>query len=124
MKKYILLFLFTINSFAACDFSTGITKLPNGNFEYTKECHLSVGVMVKNLEDREAQVTALNKTIELKDLAIDMQEKRSALWMDTSFKLETKLNDIQRYNDTSNILHFALGVAVTGLSVWAAGQLK
>jgi hypothetical protein len=80
--------------------------------------------MKLDLEDREAQVQALTKSIELKDLAIKTHEQRADLWMNTSFKLEDRVNTIERYNDTNKWLYFGLGIVVTGLSVWGAGQLR
>lgn len=109
--------------FADCDFSTGITKTDAG-YLYTPECHKKVGKLVADLKDRETEVGKLNDSIKLKDLAIDTHERRAQLWMDTSMKLEDRVNTIDKYNATSHWLYFGLGVVLTGAAVWGAGYLR
>jgi len=126
-KPLVLLITLSLLSniaFAECDFFTGISKLSNGNFEYTAECHKKVGKTVADLKDREEQVAKLEKIIELKDLAINIQEKRADLWMNTSMKLEDRVNTIEQYKSTNQWLYFGLGVLVMGVAVWGAGQLR
>jgi hypothetical protein len=110
-------------SFAACDFANDIKAMPDGTYSYTRDCHVEVGKRVKRLALVEQQVVELEKTIELKDLALVKQKERADLWMDTSFKMNDKLQAYEAASSKSDWVHFGLGVAVTVLSVWAAGQL-
>lgn len=112
-----------LKALAECDFATGITKV-EGGYLYTTECHKKVGKVVADLKDREEQVAKLNETIKLKDLALDFSDKRNTKLMETVTKMDDKLDSIDRYNSTSKWLHFGLGVVVTGLAVWGAGQLR
>lgn len=79
--------------------------------------------MVQDLKDREEQVASLNKTIELKDLAIKTNEQRAQLWMDSSLKLEDRVNQMEAMRSTNSWIYFGLGVAATSLSIWGASQL-
>lgn len=131
MRKLIasaLIFLsvagYPLQSLADCDFSTGIEKLADGRYAYSVECHKKVGKMVQDLKDRQDEVGKLNDSIKLKDLALTTQEQRANMWMDTSMKLEDRVNTIDKYNTTNHWLYFGLGVVFTGLSVWGAGQLR
>jgi hypothetical protein len=109
-------------SLAECDFAKGITKV-EGGYLYSTDCHKKVGKLQEDLKDREEQVAKLEKTIELKDLAIVTQERRVQLWMDTSFKLEDRVNTMDRLKSSNQLLYFGLGVLTTSLAVWGAGQL-
>ncbi len=80
--------------------------------------------MKLDLADREEQVAKLTKTIELKDLAIRTQEQRADLWMNTALKLEDRVNAMESLKRQNEILWFVGGIALTGLAVWGAGQLK
>ena len=106
-----------------CNWSTGIEKLSDGRFAYSSSCHKLVGKTVADLKDREEQVAKLEKVIELKDLAINLHEKRADLWMNTSLKLEDRVNSIEAMRSTNQWLYFGLGVLGTSLAVWGAGQL-
>lgn len=108
---------------ADCDFSKGITEV-TGGYLYTKECHQKVGKMTEDLKDREVQVEKLTKSIELKDLSIQFNEKRADMWLNTSSKLEDRLNTIERFNATTNFLFFGLGMVFMGAAVWSAAQIK
>lgn len=109
---------------ADCDFSTGIKPNPDGSYTYTKECHIKVGEIKQDLDVTKTQVVELKKAIELKDLALKLSDERVNLWMDTSLKLETRLNKIEDLKSKNELLYFGLGVATTVLAVWAAGQLR
>jgi hypothetical protein len=124
LKKYLVYFSIVSQSAMACDFSTGIDKLPDGRFSYTKKCHLYVGSLVADNRAQREQLTLLNKSIELKDLAIVKQEERVQLWMNSTYKLEEKVQATTAFSNTQTILGFGVGVGLTILSVWAAGQLK
>jgi hypothetical protein len=107
---------------ADCDFSKGITKV-EGGYLYTPDCHKKVGKIQEDLKDREEQVAKLEKTIELKDLGIKVQEERADKWMNTAFKLEDRVNSMERLKSTNQWLYFGIGVVATSLAVWGAGQL-
>lgn len=107
---------------AECDFSVGIKKQEDG-YLYSNECNRRVGKLVLDAKDREEQVGKLNETIRLKDLAVGEQEKRANLWMETSLKLEDRVNTIDSMESTNKWLYFGLGIIVFGASVWGASQL-
>ncbi len=115
---------FTTPAYGECDFSKDIKKNSNGSYTYSSECHIKVGKIVKENELREEQVVKLNKAIELKDLAITKSEERTQLWINTSDKLEGRLNTIEKMQDSNKIVWFVAGIGFTVLSVWAAGQIK
>lgn len=114
--------LLSSSAFAECDFATGISKVENG-YLYSKDCHLRVGKTQADLKDREEQVANLTKVIELKDLGIAVHEKRADLWMNTSLKLEDRVNTIESLRSSNQWLFFGLGVLVTGAAVYGAGHL-
>lgn len=113
-----------LQAMADCDFSTGIEKLPDGRFAYSSECHKKVGKMVADEKDRQEQLA--QKEIQLKDLGVqlDAQVKSRQLWMDTSMKLEDRVNQMETMKSTNQWLYFGIGVLTTGLAVWGAGQLR
>ena len=60
MKKVINLVLvtsmfFSSSAFAECKWAEGVKKV-EGGYLYTNECHVRVGKLVQDLEDRDAQV--------------------------------------------------------------------
>lgn len=127
MKKLIAALLlvvsFTNVASAACDFSTGITKNDNGSYTYTKECHVAVGEMKRDLDSATVQLGEYKKAIELKDLALSKSNANADLWMNTSFKLQDRMNAVDELKSKNQVLAFGLGILVTGLAVWGAGQL-
>lgn len=126
MKKLfalLLLVVFSNTALADCDWS-GIVANNNGTFTYSKELHLCVGQMKQDLDSAHAQIADYKKIIELKDLALDFSNKRADMWMDTSLKLENRLNAIDSLRSKNETLYFGLGVAMTALAVWGAGQLR
>lgn len=127
MKKLIstvLLFCFMSNvSFADCDFSKGITPGPNDTFIYSGECHRKVGSLLQDNAAKDKTIGELNQVITLKDLAIQKADQRTQLWMDTSFKMEDRLNEVDSIYKKNEWLYFALGIVVTGAAVYGAGQL-
>lgn len=129
MKKFsklMVLFLFLtlpIQSYASCDFAKDIKSNSDGTYTYTRDCHVEVGKAVKKVPLLEGQVEELNKTIELKDLALVKQKERADLWMNTSLQMNDKLQSYESTQSLNNWVHFGIGVGVTVLSVWAAGQL-
>lgn len=124
MIKYTLIILLTINiAYADCDFSTDITKV-DGGYLYTTECHLEVGKNQKRLTLLESENLELRKSIELKDLALVRQQERVQLWMDTTYKLEDRINTIDRIQSTNKLLYILMGVGLTTIAVYGAGQLR
>lgn len=128
MRKYLSLILVTslLSSnfaYAECDFSKDLKRTEQG-YLYTAECHKEVGKMFTELTQRDDQVEKLNKTIELKDLALTQSNGRVEMWRDTTFKLEDRVNTIERMKDKNKVIWFILGIGMTSLAVWGAGQLK
>jgi hypothetical protein len=108
---------------ADCDFKT-VTRLDDGSYKYSRECHLKVGEMKQDIEIKDSQIADYKKAIELKDLALVRTEQRADMWMNTSFKMEDRLNTIDELRSKNYVLYFILGVATTSLAVWGAGQLR
>lgn len=108
---------------ASCDYDKDIVENADGTFTYSAECHMEFG---KTLDERDAlleELAALNETIEFKDEAIARLEERNQLWMETSDKLQDRVNAMETVTTWNKTGHFLLGVGATVLSVWAAGQL-
>lgn len=127
MKKLItaiLLFCTLSNvALADCDFSTGITPGPNNTFIYTGECHRKVGQLVQDNAAKDKTIGELNQVITLKDLAITKADERTQLWMNTSFKMEDRLNEVDSIYKKNEWLYFTLGIVVTGAAVYGASKL-
>lgn len=122
MKKIVYLVaaisVFSNMCFADCDFSKGITKLPDGNFEYSKECNLKVGQTVQDNAVKDQQVQDLTKAITLKDLAISDADQRAANWMNTSVKLEKNIQEMNSLKKDAEYIYFGLGaLTVIGLGL-------
>lgn len=109
---------------AECNWKTDIETLPDGRRAYSTECHIKVGEMKRDLETANQQVVVLTKAIELKDLAYAKSNERLELWMNTTYKLEDRLNKIDSLQAKNSWLMFGLGVVVTSAAVWGAGQLR
>ena len=120
MKKLIisvLIFSFSLNSaFAQCDFAKDIKENQDGSYTYTRECHIEVGKRVKKLEIAE-------KTIDELDLSLSKEKERTDMWRETSFVLDEKFSKYEKTSKLNDIVHVALGVGLTVLAVWAAGQI-
>lgn len=128
LKSKLVIFFMVLSipmqSFGACDFSKDIQENADGTYKYTRDCHVEVGKRVRRLVLVEQQVVELEKTIELKDLALVKQKERADLWMDASFKINDKLQSYDSAASKNQWLYFGLGVAATALAVWGAGQLR
>lgn len=114
---------FNSTAFALCD-AKDIVKQDDGSYKYSKECHLEVGKTFGALEKREQQVQLLEKTIELKDLALDKSYERIENFRESTYKLEDRVNAMEEMKKNNEILYFVLGIVVTGVAVYGAGQLK
>lgn len=115
--------LFSNVAMAECDWSTGIKPLSNGNYEYTKECHIKVGETVRDLKISDEQVKKLTQAISLKDLALEKANERAELWRGTSMQLEARVETMDSLYQRNKWLYFGLGVLATSAAVYAAGQL-
>lgn len=119
----LLLICFMSNAaLADCDWSKIEKK--EKTYVYSEELHLCVGQLVQSNKTKDTQIADLTKAIQLKDLAIQKADERVALWMDTSFKMEDRLNKIDSLRSSNNTLYYGLGIATAILAVWAAGQLR
>lgn len=111
-----------ILAWADCDW-TSIEQQGN-KYIYSEECHAKVGIMVKDLKDREAQVIELTKAVTLKDLALEKADKRIMNWREESYKQFDYLQTQKRLSSYSKWLYVGGGFGLAILSVWAAGQLR
>lgn len=127
IKKFVIALMIAtflpISALAECDFKTGITKT-EGGYLYTRECHIKVGEMKQDLEIEVEKTAKLTKALELKDLAITRADQRADLWMNTSFKLEDRVNTIDEMRKTNQWLYFGLGVVTMFAASYAASQLN
>lgn len=130
MKKiisiFILMSLFCNFSFAKasdCDFKTGIKPLSDGNYEYSKDCHLKVGELVQNSNIKDQQIKDLNQAIQLKDLAIKASDDRSNLWYNTSQDLEGRVQKIDEEQKHNELLWLGMGVLGTVLTGYMVAKL-
>lgn len=123
VSSLLLILCLSSQAAAECDFAT-VEKLQDGRYSYSLECHRKVGKLVADVKDREEQV--VQKDVQIRNLGVQIEthEKRAALWMDTSFKMEERVNQIERIKSTNQWLYFCLGVLTTGIAVWGAGHLK
>jgi hypothetical protein len=108
---------------ADCDFSTGVQSSGTG-YLYTKECHKKVGKLVEDADKREKQVEHLEKALDLKDLALNKADERNGLLRESLYKVEDRVNTMEKLQESNKVLYFIGGVLFTGLAVWSAGQLR
>lgn len=120
----LLTFTFAFPAWGECKWASDIKENSDGSYTYTRECHIEAGKKIKGYSLLETEVSELRKTIELKDLALTKQTAQTQMWMDTSLKTGDKLASYEHARTADNNLHFAAGLGVAILSVWAAGQLK
>lgn len=127
MKKLIVSLLITcfipFQAFADCDFKTGIKPLPNGNYEYSHDCHIKVGEMKRDLDISLAQNLDLTKALNLKDLALQSANERAELWMNTSYKLQANINTMDKLYQSNKYIYFGLGVVATFAASYAIKQV-
>ena len=119
----LLILNFAINtSYAACNPKDIVKK--SGYYQYPVDCHVDYGRLRKVEDERKKQVAHLEKSIELKDLAIDTSLKRIEIWQKSTYKLEDRLLTFERNNDKMKWIYFGLGIAVMGLATHGASKLK
>jgi hypothetical protein len=124
MRYALIICLFASNlAIGECDWSK-ITKDKDGNYIYTPELNRCVGALVEKEKLYQEQVEKLNKTIELKDLAITKTEQRVKLWQDTTYQLEEKYTKQNKYNDYRDWIFFGLGIVATGFISYTINKTK
>jgi len=114
----IIALLVTNPVFADCDWKK-IVNNNDGTYTYSRELHLCVGQLKQDLEATNVQLSEYKKAIDLKDLALSKSNERADLWMDTSFKLEDRLNKIDELRSKNAWIYFGLGA----LTVVGAGLI-
>lgn len=93
---------------AECDTST-IKKQADGSYSYTKDCHVSVGEALGELDLRREEVKLLRGSLTDMNAAYGIQQKRAESWLDTSLKLEDTIQRQKRINDLEKWLWFGAG---------------
>lgn len=119
MKKLfniVLALSFSLNCFADCDFKTGIKQEPDGSRLYTEACHIKVGEMKRDLEVSQKQNADYIQAIKFKDLAIQHADEREKNWMETSQKMQNRIEQIDKLRKQQEWIYYGLGVlTVVGL---------
>lgn len=95
-----------------------------GRFSYSESCHVEFGKLRQTEKDRQDQVVHLEESLKLKDLALDLSNKRIENWQEATYKVEDRLLKMEKTSETVKMLYFGLGIVVMGAAVWGAGQLK
>ena len=108
---------------ANCNYKD-IKEQSNGSYSYPVDCHIEFGKLVQNEVERVKQIDHLNKSIKLKDLAIDKSNERIELWQNTSYKMEDRLIKIERNNERLKWLYFGLGILVMSGATYGASKLN
>ena len=111
----VFLLLFSSLAQADCDW-TQIKDNGNGTYTYPLSLHLCVGQLVQANKD-------LTAAIQLKDLAIQTSDQRTALWSKVAGDEQDRISKIDDSRKTSEYVAFGLGVALTFLSAYAAGSI-
>ena len=111
------------NAHASCNVKTDIVKQANGTRIYSLDCHKMVGKLIQDEKDRKEQIEHLNKTISLKDLSLDLSDKRANLWQHEAENQYNLLQKHAKWRTYEKYIWFSGGIALTVLSVWAAGSL-
>lgn len=108
----------------ACDFSTGIVQTSENTFEYTKECHEEVGIIVKELDLRRLQVDYLKETIKHKDKELEIALKRVDLWKQEAEKQAGITARMYKNRSRERLLWIGVGVLATGGAAYLANQVR
>lgn len=126
MKKLItgILLFCTLSNVARADCDWSQIKKNNDNtYTYSQELNICVGNLVRDDAAKDISIADLNKVISQQNIALSKADARTQLWMDTSFKLEDKLNAVDSIYKKNEWLYFALGVVVTSAAVYGASKL-
>lgn len=108
---------------ADCDY-TKIKDNGDGTYLYTKELHICVGIMKKDLEAANKQVLEYKSAIDFKDDALNKANQRITQWQETTFKLQDRMATIDSLENKNKIIYIGLGILITGAAVYGAGQLR
>lgn len=111
------------SAFGACDWSQ-IRKDRDGNYTYSPELHLCVGELVRDNKLKDEEIVHLKRAVELSDLALTKSQAQNEAWLNSSIKVQDQLLKYQNASEMDGWLKFSLGVAVTALAVFGAGQLN
>lgn len=109
-------------SFSECNWSN-IKKNNDNTYTYSEELHLCVGELVRDNKNKDEQISNLTKSISLKDLALQTSDKRVEMWMDTSLKLEDRVNKVDSMQKTNNFLFFGAGILTTILAGFMTARI-
>jgi hypothetical protein len=123
IKLLLALSLISSSAMATCDFKTGIQKLPDGNYEYTKECHIAVGQLVQDNKTQAAQIVEYKAAINLYQVTIKTDEERIQNWIATSTKLESRVEKVDDLEKKNEWLYFGLGVLATAAAAYTGEKL-
>lgn len=115
--------IFSNVAMADCDFSKGITPLPNGTYAYSLDCHLEVGKLIQDNKTKTLQLADYQKAVELKNLAIVRSDQRAQLWFDTAEKSQDRLTSIAAEQKHNDFLYFGLGILATVATGFAVAKL-
>ena len=112
-------------AYAGCDFAT--IQKTQGGYLYSAECHVQVGVLVESNRLLTQEVAELRQGAEKLQLAYNYLNTDRDQWRDSALKVGEKFDRYQGLSSTQNSIFLGLGVAggiaLTVLSVWAAGEL-
>ena len=130
---------------ASCNWSTDVVKVDANTYQYSKECHGEVGVIGKALKSKTEALEArkeesealraevkelklssakIGESLKLKDLALNRADDIALKWRDETYNQHQRLLNQEKLAQKKGWIYFGGGVALTILSVWAAGQLK
>lgn len=113
----------TQNALASCNPKTDIVKTGT-NYQISKDCYVEFGRLVQVEKERVRQVTHLNESIQLKDLAIDTSNKRIKIWQDATYKVEDRLIKLDKNTNTIKWVYFGLGILTMTAATYGASKLK
>jgi hypothetical protein len=116
--------IFSNTAMAGCDFKDLIHNT-DGTVTYSKADHICVGQLVQSESTKDQQITDYKKALDLKDLAITKSDARAQLWMDTSVRLESTVQSVDKLKKDNEWLYFSLGaLTVIGTGFMAAQLLR
>ena len=116
-----LILVSSILSATTCDWKT--IQKQDGKFTYTLECHLEVGRLVEVEPLYKSQIDVLRKINESNKDLLKIHTDRIDLWRDYSVKLEKEYHKVRRWEKYNFWIGLGMGIAMTSLSVYLAGQL-
>ena len=127
MKRIIILLIsinilypLPLNAATPCQWDS-IVKI-EGGYLYPKECHIEVGKTLKENDLRKEQNEKLNKSIELKDLAIQKADERADIWQENSYKQYDRLQTQDRLAKYENWILFGGGFFMGIASAYVGGK--